>query len=64
MNRRQTDAIVEDHSFIDPKIFRKKLQYTTKEPHSFMFINYNNGLDKRYLNSDYEYVSMGELEDI
>ena len=64
MNRRQTDAIVEDHSFIDPKVFRKKLQYTTKEPHSFMFINYNNGLDKRYLNSDYEYVNMGELEDI
>tara|TARA_R110001592_G_scaffold91807_2_gene268431 strand:+ start:116 stop:865 length:750 start_codon:yes stop_codon:yes gene_type:complete len=63
MNRRQTDAIVEDHSFIDPKIFRKKLQFTTKEPHSFMFINYNNRLEKRYLDSDFDYIDMGKLED-
>ena len=62
MNRRQTDAIVEDHSYIDPKIFKKKFIETTSEPHSFMFINYNNALPKRYLDSNFKFINMSEDE--
>tara|TARA_R110000803_G_scaffold126219_2_gene193701 strand:- start:182 stop:931 length:750 start_codon:yes stop_codon:yes gene_type:complete len=60
MNRRQTDAIVEDHSYIDPKIFKKKFIETTADPHSFMFINYNNALPKRYLDSNFDFVDMSD----
>ena len=58
LNNRQTDAIIEDHSFIDPKIFKKKMREVTAEKHSFMYISYDNALPKRYLDSDFNFVDM------
>ena len=51
---RQLDYITEYHNYLDDKkTFKKMFRDTTKEPHSFLVVNYSNPFEKRYLDKDF-----------
>lgn len=51
---RQLDTVIEEHNFLeDKKQFRKMYRTVTKEPHSFLVVNYSNPMETRYMNRDF-----------
>lgn len=46
---KQRDLIYEDHGKINKSKFGKIYDKTTREPHSFMIVNYSNPPDSRYM---------------
>jgi len=59
---KQLDQITEEHNFLDSKkAFRKMVKdHTTKEPHSFMIINYSNPFNKMYMNKNFEPIDLSK----
>jgi hypothetical protein len=50
----QLEKIQEDHNILkDKKQFRTMYREVTKEPHSFLVVNYSNPVESRYMNSDF-----------
>lgn len=55
---KQAQLMAEDHATTSTKDFEKMLRKATREPHSFLMINYSNPIEKRFMNSDFEPVSI------
>lgn len=52
---KQLETIVEDHNIFDKKAtFKKMFRERTKEPYSFMVINYSNNKKDRFLSMNFE----------
>jgi hypothetical protein len=50
----QLEKIAEDHNILqDKKQFRNMYREVTKEPHTFLVVNYSNPVESRYLNCDF-----------
>ena len=55
---RQLELIMDDHNYMeDKRQFKKMYSETTKEPHSFLVVNYSNHPDARYMDSDFVPIS-------
>lgn len=55
---RQLELIMDDHNYMeDKRQFKKMYRETTKEPHSFLVVNYSNHPDARYMDSDFVPIS-------
>ena len=50
---RQLQTICDDHCAIEPCHFKSIYRETTKEPHSFMVVNYSNPSDSRLLDTHF-----------
>jgi hypothetical protein len=55
---KQAQLISEDHATTSTKEFEKMLRRETQQKHSFLVINYNNPIEKRFMNSHFEPVSI------
>lgn len=54
---RQLDSIAEDHCRLSKKnCFKKMFREITKEPYSFMVINYTNPFEELYLNKNFDKI--------
>ena len=65
---RQLDKIENDMNYTSTrKIFKSKFRSVTKEPHSFMLVNFSNPVESRYLDKDFNPIVFdpeGEADDI
>jgi hypothetical protein len=50
---KQLELIYEDHSITDKNTFIRMFRQATREPHSFMVINYSNPKNERFLNNNF-----------
>ncbi len=55
---KQAQLISEDHAVTSTKDFEKMLRRETQQKHNFLLINYNNPIEKRFMNSNFEPVSI------
>jgi len=55
---RQLDTIAEDHNFLveGKNQFKKMFREVTREPHSFLVVNYSNNPDKLYMNKNFKAI--------
>ena len=55
---RQLDTIAEDHNFLveGKNQFKKMFREVTREPHSFLVVNYSNPPDKLYMNKNFKAI--------
>ena len=55
---KQLDTIAEDHNFLTggKKQFKTMFREATKEPHSFMVVNYSNPPEKLYMNKNFKAI--------
>lgn len=51
---RQLDTVMEEHNYLeDKKQFKKMYREVSKDPHSFLVVNYSNPMETRYMNKDF-----------
>ena len=55
---RQLETISEDHNFLveGKNQFKKMFREVTREPHSFLVVNYSNNPDKLYMNKNFKAI--------
>jgi hypothetical protein len=59
-SQKQLETIFYDHGLSDKKEFLKMFRTATKEPHTFMAINYSNPRERRFLDSHFEPLTFEE----
>jgi hypothetical protein len=60
---RQLESILTDHNRLDnKKQFKKMFRDITKDPYSFMVINYTNKFDEMYLNQHFEKIDYNKYK--
>jgi hypothetical protein len=57
-SRKQLELIADDHAPTDKKTFFRKFEEVTSHPHSPFIINYSNPRSERFMNSEYEPISL------
>jgi hypothetical protein len=55
---KQSQLIAEDHATTSAKEFEKMLRRETQQKHNFLVINYSNPIERRFMNSNFEPVSL------
>ena len=51
---RQLDTVMEEHNYLESKKdFKKMYREVSKDPHSFLVVNYSNPMESRYLNKEF-----------
>jgi len=54
-SEKQLELITEDHNYLqNRKEFKKLFRENTSKKHSFLFVNYSNDIQDRYMNSNFE----------
>lgn len=59
-SQKQLDLIADDHSLQSKRDFTKMFRETTKEPHSWLCVNYSNPREQRFLNHHFEPIAFKE----
>tara|TARA_R110000744_G_scaffold47172_2_gene103941 strand:+ start:1042 stop:1770 length:729 start_codon:yes stop_codon:yes gene_type:complete len=58
MSSRQLELVMDDHNSVDRKQFKKAYRdCASKEPYSFMVVNYSNHPNERFLNKHFEPIN-------
>jgi hypothetical protein len=55
---KQSQLISEDHATSSTKEFEKMLRRETQQKHNFLVINYSNPIERRFMNSNFEPISI------
>jgi len=59
-SQKQLETIFQDHGLSEKKEFLRMFREATKEPHSYMVINYSNPREMRFLNQHFEPIEQKE----